>query len=212
MKKLILVLPILSILLLAFVLPASAADIGNLTNESSYCNPDDPMTFNVNLLDAYTYIFNSLDLNSPPICSLISIDNPTTFYNLQALCVNIGGGQNIGNVSSLTILAALTPGDFCGGSSYNDCLTGIDGFDYYSNAIDTPSSGSCLLPILPAVFTATSSLTTIMTSAINSVVGLALEVFNYWWPFVLVIGIIVALVGVFSRFALIGIRKAGRKK
>ena len=51
---------------------------------------------------------------------------------------------------------------------------------------------------------ATSTLASIMTSIVNTTVSLATTVFTDYWPYVLVIAIISALVGVFARFAKIG--------
>jgi hypothetical protein len=53
--------------------------------------------------------------------------------------------------------------------------------------------------------TATSTLATIMASVVNTTVDLATTIFTTYWPYVLVIGIIAGLVGVFARFTHIGI-------
>lgn len=55
--------------------------------------------------------------------------------------------------------------------------------------------------------TATSTLATIMGSVVNTTVDLATTIFTTYWPYVLVIGIIGALVGVFARLAHIGTGK-----
>jgi hypothetical protein len=52
--------------------------------------------------------------------------------------------------------------------------------------------------------TATSTLNTIMGTVINTTVELATTVFSTYWPYVLVIGIIAALVVAFKKFAHIG--------
>jgi hypothetical protein len=52
--------------------------------------------------------------------------------------------------------------------------------------------------------TATSTLATIMASVVNTTVDLATIIFTTYWPYVLIIGIIASLVGLFARFAHIG--------
>jgi H+/Cl- antiporter ClcA len=54
---------------------------------------------------------------------------------------------------------------------------------------------------------ATTTLSTIMGSVVSTSVDLATTVITTYWPFVLVIGIIAGLIGVFSRLARIGIHK-----
>lgn len=51
---------------------------------------------------------------------------------------------------------------------------------------------------------ASSTLATIMGSVVTSSVDLATIVFTTYWPYVLVIGIIAGLVGIFARLAHIG--------
>ena len=52
--------------------------------------------------------------------------------------------------------------------------------------------------------TATSTLDTIMTSVVNTSVTLATTIFTQYWPYVLVIGIIAALIGLFARLTHLG--------
>jgi len=54
---------------------------------------------------------------------------------------------------------------------------------------------------------ATSTLATIMTSIVNTTVSLTTTIFTEYWPYVLIIGVIGALVGVFARFAHLGTGK-----
>lgn len=208
MKKIILVLPVLSILLLAFVLPASASKLNNATNKTCYENTSEQLLWANSGLPTWCFRYNGEFLGNTPNTSLINYVNQLNVTSVS-LC---GDAFNFpyGIIQSANIDTLCQDGPIP--TTYEDCLSRLASEDYFSNIIEV---GSCPTPepeLTTPILTATSSLTTIMTSAINSVVGLALEVFNYWWPFVLVIGIIVALVGVFSRFALIGIRKAGRKK
>jgi hypothetical protein len=57
--------------------------------------------------------------------------------------------------------------------------------------------------------TATSTLDTIMTVVVNTTVSLATTIFTTYWPYILVIGIIGALVAGFARLAHLG---TGRHK
>jgi len=52
--------------------------------------------------------------------------------------------------------------------------------------------------------TASSTLATIMATVVSSSVDLATTVFTTYWPYVLVIGIIAGLIGVFARLTHIG--------
>lgn len=56
--------------------------------------------------------------------------------------------------------------------------------------------------------TATSTLATIMSSIVDTTVSLATTVFTTYWPYVLVIGIIAGLIGVFSRLTHLGTGKS----
>jgi len=55
--------------------------------------------------------------------------------------------------------------------------------------------------------TASSTLATIMDSVISTTVDLATTVFTVYWPYVLVIGIIAGLIGVFARLTHLGTGK-----
>lgn len=55
--------------------------------------------------------------------------------------------------------------------------------------------------------TASSTLATIMASVVSTSVDLATTVFTTYWPYVLVIGIIAGLIGVFARLTHIGTGK-----
>lgn len=55
--------------------------------------------------------------------------------------------------------------------------------------------------------TASSTLSTIMGVVVSSTVDLATTVFTTYWPYVLVIGIIGGLIGVFSRLTHLGTGK-----
>jgi len=52
--------------------------------------------------------------------------------------------------------------------------------------------------------TASSTLSTIMGVVVSSTVDLATVVFTTYWPYVLVIGIIAGLIGVFARLTHLG--------
>ena len=52
--------------------------------------------------------------------------------------------------------------------------------------------------------TASSTLADIMTVVVSSTVDLATTVFTTYWPYVLVIGIIGGLIGVFARLTHLG--------
>lgn len=54
---------------------------------------------------------------------------------------------------------------------------------------------------------ATSTLATIMASVVSTTVDLTTSIFTTYWPYVLVIGIIGALIGVFARLAHLGTGK-----
>lgn len=56
--------------------------------------------------------------------------------------------------------------------------------------------------------TASSTLATIMGVVVNSTVDLATTVFTTYWPYVLVIGIIGGLIGVFARLTHLGTGKS----
>lgn len=56
--------------------------------------------------------------------------------------------------------------------------------------------------------TATSTLSTVMTSVVNTVVSLTTTVITEYWPYILVIGLISALVAKFSGLVHVG---TGRK-
>jgi H+/Cl- antiporter ClcA len=55
--------------------------------------------------------------------------------------------------------------------------------------------------------TASSTLATIMESVVDTSVDLATTVITTYWPYVLVIGIIAGLIGVFSRLTHLGTGK-----
>lgn len=55
--------------------------------------------------------------------------------------------------------------------------------------------------------TASSTLATIMGSVVSTSVDLATTVITTYWPYVLVIGIIAGLIGVFARLAHVGTGK-----
>lgn len=57
--------------------------------------------------------------------------------------------------------------------------------------------------------TATDTLATIMGSVVSTTVGLATTVITTYWPYILVISIIGALIGAFARLAHMG---TGRSK
>lgn len=52
--------------------------------------------------------------------------------------------------------------------------------------------------------TASSTLSTLMGVVVNSTVDLATTVFTTYWPYILVIGIIGALVGAFAKLTHLG--------
>jgi len=52
--------------------------------------------------------------------------------------------------------------------------------------------------------TATSTLATIMGVVVNSTVDIATTVFTTYWPYVLIVGIIAGLIGVFARLTHLG--------
>lgn len=54
---------------------------------------------------------------------------------------------------------------------------------------------------------ATTTLSTIMGSVVSTSVGLATTVITTYWPFVLVIGVISGLIGIFVRLTHIGTGK-----
>lgn len=54
---------------------------------------------------------------------------------------------------------------------------------------------------------ASSTLATIMASVVDTSVSLATTVITTYWPYVLVIGIIAGLIGVFSRLTHLGTGK-----
>lgn len=56
--------------------------------------------------------------------------------------------------------------------------------------------------------TASSTLATLMGVIVSSTVDLATTVFTTYWPYVLIIGIIGALVGVFARLTHLGTGRA----
>lgn len=58
--------------------------------------------------------------------------------------------------------------------------------------------------VFAAVPTATSTLATIMESVINTTVGLVTTIFETYWPYILIIGVISGLVAAFVRFTHIG--------
>ncbi len=55
--------------------------------------------------------------------------------------------------------------------------------------------------------TASSTLATIMGSVVDTSVDLATTVITTYWPYVLVIGIIAGLIGIFSRLTHLGTGK-----
>jgi H+/Cl- antiporter ClcA len=55
--------------------------------------------------------------------------------------------------------------------------------------------------------TASSTLATLMGVVVSSTVDLATTVFTTYWPYVLVIGIIAGLIGVFARLTHLGTGK-----
>lgn len=52
---------------------------------------------------------------------------------------------------------------------------------------------------------ATSTLETIMTSVINTTVSLFTTLITDYWPYILVVGVIATLIGVFGRFVKKGV-------
>lgn len=58
-----------------------------------------------------------------------------------------------------------------------------------------------------AVPSASSTLDTIMETVVNTTVSLVTIVFTTYWPYVLIVGIISGLVGLFVRFAHLGTGK-----
>jgi hypothetical protein len=52
--------------------------------------------------------------------------------------------------------------------------------------------------------TASATLATIMGSVVTTTVDLATTIITTYWPYILVIGIISALVGAFARLAFVG--------
>ena len=64
---------------------------------------------------------------------------------------------------------------------------------------------------LADVPTATSTLDTVMTTVINTTVSLVVTVFQTYWPYILVFGILSGLIGAFYRFAHLGSGGHGRR-
>lgn len=58
--------------------------------------------------------------------------------------------------------------------------------------------------------TATSTLATIMSTVVGTTVDLATTVFSTYWPYVLVIGILGGLIGVFARLTHLGTGKGSK--
>lgn len=54
---------------------------------------------------------------------------------------------------------------------------------------------------------ATSTLATIMGSVVSTTVDIATTVFTTYWPYVLIIGVIAGLIGVFARLTHLGTGK-----
>jgi len=61
--------------------------------------------------------------------------------------------------------------------------------------------------VFAAVPSATSTLDTIMSSVIETTVGLVTTIFSTYWPYILIIGVISGLVAAFVKFTHIGTGK-----
>lgn len=66
----------------------------------------------------------------------------------------------------------------------------------------------CVGTYVSAAETASSTLTTIMDTIISTSVGFAVLIITQYWPYVLVFGILSAMIGLFAKFAHLG---SGRK-